>query len=131
MKSEVHEVIEDVMMVLGPVFHKHKDWETIRVAMCMVMARVIQATPFNGQEPQILSQCKEDIEHALAQILKIEEDAINAKAAKRDRALSAIEGFDQFGRINGHEQVPEKDHKAEDDKEDDGFNPDGPRAYAP
>lgn len=96
---------------LGPVFHLYgDDWENIRVATCLLMARVIQSTPHRGLEQSILAQSQQDIGHALDQFLKLEEEAVKAKEAARDRTHSVleagIEGFGALAPVNGNEAGP-------------------------
>lgn len=168
MKSIIHKLCDEMMQALGPILHTYgDDWENIRVATCLVMARVIQATPHKGLEQSILTQTQEDIANALTQFLQLEEQAVNARAAEKDRTRSLIEGgiagFGNLTVVNGSEPGPslvgepaivETERPSQEDihdvqsaieeaamesgaevdqaeKDEDGYNPDGPRSYAP
>lgn len=82
------------MQALGPVFHEVRDFETIRLAMAVVMAKVIQATPDRGKEFSIFAQTESDIKDALIQLLEIEESQTSKLAQTID--------FSEFARVNGH-----------------------------
>ena len=110
MQSNVHKTVESMTQALGPVFQQVQDWETIRLATVMVMARVIQATPYKGKELEIFDATTNDLLHALEQMLQLEEQAVNARAAERDRVRATVEkGIDGFGAltvVNGSEPGP-------------------------
>ena len=110
MQSIVHKTVESMTQALGPIFRETSDWETIRLATVMVMARVIQATPYKGKELEIFDATSNDILHALEQMLQLEEQAVNARAAERDRTRSlvesGIEGFGNLAVVNGSEPGP-------------------------
>lgn len=94
MKANVMKVVTDCMSALGPVFHEVRDFETIRLAMAVVMAKVIQATPNRGDEMIIHDQTEKDIRDALTQLLEIE--------ANQTSKLAQTIDFSEFARINGH-----------------------------
>ncbi len=96
MKSNIHHIVEQVTQALGPIFHANPDYEDIRVAMAMVMARVIQATPHQGLEIQVRDATFNDIHYTLNQLLELEA----AGKAKLDAGIAKFADF--AGPINGH-----------------------------
>lgn len=93
MQSKVKTTVDSIMLALGPIFHEVKDYETIRLAMVVVMSKVIQATPERGKELQLFDITSNDILHALEQLLQIE-------AAERAKLKSTLEaGIEQFGSL--------------------------------
>jgi len=97
MQAKVKTTVDSIMLALGPIFHDVQDYETIRLAMVVVMAKVIQATPYRGMEMQVFDATSTDILHALEQLLKIEE----AERAKLKSTIAAgIDAFDSLGESN-------------------------------
>lgn len=94
MQAKVKTTVDSIMLAIGPIFHDVKDYETIRLAMVVVMSKVIQATPYRGMEMQVFDATSTDILHALEQLLKIEE----AERAKLKSTIAAgIDAFDSLG----------------------------------
>ena len=94
MQAKVKTTVDSIMLACGPIFHDVQDYETIRLAMVVVMAKVIQATPERGRELQLFDITSNDILHALEQLLKIEE----AERAKLKSTIAAgIDAFDSLG----------------------------------
>lgn len=93
MQSKVKTTVDSIMLALGPIFHEVKDYETIRLAMVVVMSKIIQATPERGKELEIFDVTSNDILHALEQLLQIE-------AAERAKLKSTLEaGIEKFGNL--------------------------------
>jgi hypothetical protein len=94
MQSKVKTTVDSIMLALGPIFHEVKDYETIRLAMVVVMSKVIQATPERGKELQLFDITSNDILHALEQLLKIEE---TERAKLKSTIAAGIDAFDSLG----------------------------------
>jgi len=90
MQSKVKTTVDSIMLALGPIFHEIKDYETIRLAMVVVMSKVIQATPYRGMELQVFDATSNDILLALEQLLKIEEAEKAKLAEKIDRGINGF-----------------------------------------
>ena len=87
------------MLVLGAVFRKYQDFESIRLAMCVVMAKVIQATPDVGKELEIFDASSNDILHALEQLLQIEAAEKAKLAEKFDRGINGFANLVEAGPV--------------------------------
>lgn len=110
MLSKIHTLTEKLTAATAPIFAEHRTYDDILAAMCLLMARVVQASPDKGNEFVVLDNAHHQIAHALSEFLKLEAQAANAKAAERDRLKSAVEagiaGFGALAPVNGHEPGP-------------------------
>lgn len=99
MQAKVKTTVDSIMLAIGPIFHDVKDYETIRLAMVVVMSKVIQATPYRGMEMQVFDATSNDILHALEQLLKIEEVERAKLAEKIDRGINGFENLVEAGPV--------------------------------
>ena len=129
MLAKTHKFVETAMHDLGPVLHATQhDYDTILQGMSLIMARIIQATPQTGDETQVKDQAFHYITQALEQFIQLEQEAVNAKAAERDRLRTAIEkSINGFGKQFDAPSLEDENDVASAIEE--SFNPDGPRSY--
>ena len=90
MKASVKNTVDQIMAAIGPVFYQVKDYETIRLATAIVMAKVILSTPDTGKELEIFDATSNDILHALEQLLQIEAAEKAKLAQKLDRGINGF-----------------------------------------
>ena len=98
MKAKIKNLTDDILAALGPIFAKHQDYDDIFNAMCLVMARVVQASPDKGEELLIMEDAYTATKHALNEFLKLEKAYEAEKAAKAQVVAEGIDKFAEFGR---------------------------------
>jgi hypothetical protein len=93
MQNKIHSLTETITKALGPIFRENPEYNTILNAMCLVMARVVQATPDKGQELATLDGAVGLIKHALNEYIALEAK-LEAVKVKQDQVIDR--GIDAF-----------------------------------
>ncbi len=92
MKSKIKNLTDDLISAIAPVLAKYKDYDCIFEAMCLLMARTIQATPDRGSEMKLLWKSHNHIEHNLKAFLEIEKQYKES----REKLDEGVNGFSRF-----------------------------------
>lgn len=118
MLSATHRLTETITNALGPIFRDNPDYPTIVDAMCLVMARVIQASPDKGREFKLLDHVHMQTAHCLEEFIKLEEQLAAQREVRQNVLDKGVDGFAELGRINGARHGSEDDVEVVEPKED-------------
>jgi hypothetical protein len=132
MKAKTHNMVEEITLALGPIFYKNSDYDTIRDAMSLVIARVAQATPEKGYEEEELETIMTVAADALNEFIIEEKLAEEARQKILDKGISGFSGLyleaNEDSSNTGDSSVSRQKEAFEIEQERQD-NPDGPRAY--
>lgn len=98
MKAKIKNLTDEILAALAPIFIKHKDYDDIFNAMCLVMGRIVQATPDKGNELLIMEDAYTATKHALVEFLKLEKAYEAEQAAKKAKLDEGIISFSEFAK---------------------------------
>lgn len=89
MTVKTNQLADLITQALGPIFAERPTYSVILDAMCIAMARVIQATPEGGHEITVLNYVTNTTRECLEKFLEIERNHVTP-------AMEAVEGFGAF-----------------------------------